>query len=57
MVRAIIEFPEDALPRDAEDDLSDALTDALIEALGTPLVGVLDVVEEGESAWYRSERF
>jgi hypothetical protein len=63
-VRAIIEFDTDAVsPSQAldaqfgEDDTSDVLTDRLIDALGTPDVGVLDVVEEGESAWYRSERF
>ena len=59
MIRAIIELDETAglLAATDEGGRSDAITDVLIEAFDTPDVRVLDVVEEGEAAWYRSERF
>ena len=64
MIRAIIELPADAVtaqgtdsPGYSDPDASDIITDVLIDAFDTPLVGVLDVVEEGEPAWYRSSSF
>lgn len=55
MIRAIIEIDENDL--DDPSNISDGLTDLLIYALDSPNVSVLDVVEEGEPAWYRSSGF
>ena len=59
MIRAIVELPADAVQRAATslEDASDVIVDVLIDAFDTPLVGVLDLVEEGEPAWYRSSSF
>ena len=55
-LRAIIELPSEAL-EGTDEERTDDLVDKLIDALNTPDVQVLDVVEEGESAWWRSEGF
>lgn len=59
MIRAIIELPVEAVEDLAGPggDQSDVITDVLIDAFDTPLVAVLDLVEEGEPAWYRSSSF
>lgn len=54
-VRAIIEIPRDALA--GSDNFSDTIVDVLIEGFDTPDVQVLDLVEQDEPAWHRSERF
>jgi hypothetical protein len=60
MIRAIVELPAEAVENMASplvSGLSDIIVDVLIDAFDTPLVGVLDLVEEGEPAWYRSSSF